>query len=101
MSSAPLTPPSPPRGEKAVDPPGTWDHPTWLELAFRAAPDGVPHAFSYSLDTTVGSPRSTFVARARADLDGDGQPSLFEVRGSAQLGVGAIEPGIYIEAELE
>src|SRR5438046_6565082 len=41
--SAPLTPAAPPRGRKDVDPPGTWDTPTWKALGFRPSPEGVPH----------------------------------------------------------
>jgi hypothetical protein len=96
--SAPLTPVSPPRGKKEADPPGVWDVPAWKALAFRAAPEGVPHAYSFAFDSSG----STFVARARGDLDGDGVLSLFEIRGSARPGEGAqIEPGMYVEAELE
>ncbi len=99
--SVPLTPATPPRGVKELDPPGTWSHPSWVALAFRAAPDGVPHAFAYALDTSLGAEHSTFVARARGDLDGDGQLSSFEARGAARGGHGSREPGLYVEAELE
>lgn len=96
--SAPLTPKAPPRGKKEADPPGTWDAPTWRALDFRAAPDGIPHAYSFAFDGTG----SAFVARARGDLDGDGVLSLFEIRGA--LGAehkAALVPGMYVEAELE
>lgn len=92
-----LTPPTPPKGKKEADPPGTWDDPTWRDLDFRAAPEGVPHAYSFSFESTA----STFVARARGDLDGDGVLSTFEVKGSFAAGKPQIEPGMYVEAELE
>lgn len=98
--SAPLTPQVPPRGQKAVDAPGTWDAPGWKTLAFRAAPEGVPHAYSFSFES-VGS-GSGFVATARGDLDGDGILSTFEVRGHAVPGSPPrLDPGMYVEAELE
>jgi hypothetical protein len=100
--SAPLTPASVPRGTREVDPPGVWDHPTWKALGFRAAPDGLPHAFSFGFDTTLGPTRSTFVAHAHADLDGDGVRSTFELRGHAQDGEpAALDPGMYVESEVE
>ncbi len=96
--SAPLTPAVPPRGKKEADPPGTWDGPTWTALGFRAAPEDVPHAYSFAFDSTGTS----FVARARGDLDGDGILSTFEVRGVARVDEPAhLEPGMYVEAELE
>ena len=41
---------------------------TWKALDFRATPDGVPHAYSFSFESTGEG----FVGRARGDLDGDG-----------------------------
>jgi hypothetical protein len=96
--SAPLTPSTPPRGKKQPDPPGTWDAPTWKALDFRAAPEGVPHAYAFAFESTGNA----FVARARGDLDGDGVLSTFEIRGGIRPGEGpAVEPGMYVEAELE
>jgi len=98
--SAPLTPASPPRGKKDVDPPGTWDGATWQALAFRPSPEGVPHAYSFSFESTGGG--TGFTAQARGDLDGDGVLSTFEVRGHARPGEkAALAPGMYVEAELE
>ena len=96
--SAPLTPPAVPRGQKEVDPPGTWDHPTWVALDFRASPESVPHAYSFSFE----SGGTAFVAQARGDLDADGILSTFEIKGATVPG-GAprIEPGMYVAAELE
>lgn len=116
--SAPLTPPAVPRGTREVDPPGAWDQPTWKELGFRPVADGVPHAFACGFDSASraasasvnGGPslsavpaQSTFVAHAHGDLDGDGITSTFEVRGHDEGGEGGavIEPGMYVEAEVE
>lgn len=96
--SAPLTPATPPRGRKDVDPPGAWDAPGWKALAFRPTADGVPHAYAFSFDSTGDA----FVARARGDLDGDGVLSTFEIRGTARRGEKpSVAPSMYVEAELE
>jgi hypothetical protein len=99
--SAPLTPAAPARGKKEADPPGTWDGPTWKALAFRPAAEGVPHAYSFSFESSGGG--SAFVAQARGDLDGDGILSTFEIRGDARRGdqKPAVAAGMYVEAELE
>jgi hypothetical protein len=100
--SAPLTPSAPARGTKEVDPPGTWDGPTWKALSFRPSPEGVPHAYAFSFESTAGG--SAFVAQARGDLDGDGVLSTFEIRGRTGRTDGekpAVAPGMYVEAELE
>jgi len=100
--SAPLTPATPPRGTREVDPPGAWDHPTWVALGFRASPEGVAHAFAFGFDAAPGPTRSTFIGRAHGDLDGDGVRSTFEVRGHAQDGEPAVlEPGMYVDSEVE
>ena len=96
--SAPLTPATPPRGKKEVDPPGAWDGPTWKALAFRPSPEGVPHAYSFSFESTG----TAFVAQARGDLDGDGVLSTFEIRGSTAAGAKpTVAPGMYVDQELE
>lgn len=98
--SAPLTPAIPPRGKKESDPPGTWEGATWKALAFRPAPEGVPHAYSFSFESTGAG--SGFVAQARGDLDGDGIASTFEIRGEARGDQKpSVAPGMYVEAELE
>lgn len=99
--TAPLTPSTPPRGTKAVDPPGTWDGPTWRALSFRPSAEGVPHAYAFSFESSAGG--SAFVAQARGDLDGDGVLSTFEIRGHAKRAdeeKAALAPGMYVEAEL-
>jgi hypothetical protein len=101
--SAPLTPAVIPRGMRVVDPLGTWDHATWKALGFRASPEGVPHAFAFELGTTLAATRSSFVARAHGDLDGDGVTSTFEVTGHDQTGEPGptVDPGMVVEAEIE
>jgi hypothetical protein len=98
--SAALTPQNVPRGKKEVDPPNTWDAPTWKRLAFRASPESTPHAYSFAFDSLGNG--MAFVARAQGDLDGDGVLSKFEVRGTYAPGEKpAVEPGLYVESELE
>jgi hypothetical protein len=100
--SAPLTPPVPPRGKKEADPPGAWDTPAWKALGFRPVPEGVPHAYSFSFESTRAGEGAAFVAQARGDLDGDGILSTFEIRGYAKHGEkAAVAPGMYVDSELE
>lgn len=81
--SAPFTPAVTPRAQLLVDPPGTWDAPTWRALDFSF---DAPHAYSFSFDGTNGEARSTFSAHARGDLDGDGVTSSFSVSGAVDRG---------------
>lgn len=102
--SAPLTPPAVPRGKCEVDPPGTWDTPTWRALDFRPSPANAPHCFAFSFDSTLSPASSTFRAQAHGDLDGDGIPSTFEVTGHAVEGDPAgptLDPGMFIDSEVE
>ena len=101
---APLTPAEVPRGVRAVDPAGTWDGPTWQALDFQTTPEGAPHCYSFGFDSATGHARSSFVAHAHGDLDGDGVTSVFEVRGHAVDGDPdgpTLEPGVYVHDELE
>lgn len=99
--AAPLTPAAVPRGAPAVDEAGTWEKPTWIALDFHPVPYGTPHSFAFSFSTRVDGDVASFVAQAHGDLDGDGVTSTFEIRGSASGGEGKLEPGMYVEAELE
>jgi hypothetical protein len=106
--SVSVTPTAPARGHPAADPPGTWSDPAWRALAFPPAAgsfafaDGEPHSFAFGFDSALGPAESSFVAHAHGDLDGDGARSTFEVRGHANAKDGpVIEPGMYVEAELE
>jgi hypothetical protein len=100
---APLTPQTVPRGRATVDPPETWDIPTWRTLHFRAAPLGVAHSFSFSFDSSASASESSFVGHAYGDLDGDGTTSVFEVRGKCDVSDGQARavPGMYVESETE
>jgi len=101
--AAPLTPQTVPRGKAAVDPPETWDIPTWRTLHFRAVPQGVAHSFSFAFDSSASATESSFVARAHGDLDGDGTTSTFEVRGTCAASEGRARAvaGMYVESEIE
>jgi hypothetical protein len=114
-ASAPLTPPHPARGGRTVDMPGLWQTPTWLALHFppprgsgRAFAEDEAHAFAFSFDSTSAPHKSTFIAQAHGDLDGNGTMSTFEIRGhdldgdplSRQTGP-MVEPGMYVENPLE
>jgi hypothetical protein len=112
--SAPLTPPHPARGGRAFDMPGLWQTPTWMALHFppprrsgRAFAEDEAHSFAFVFESTSGPHRSTFVARAHGDLDGDGTMSTFEIRGHDLEADGntpggpSVEPGMYVENPLE
>jgi hypothetical protein len=96
---APRTPSEVPRGVRADDPSGAWDHPTWRALSFGF---DHPHAFSFTFESTQGpAGQSHFRAIAHGDLDGDGVTSTFEVRGEADPGGARIVPGMYVDREVE
>jgi hypothetical protein len=98
--AAPLTPPAPPRGAPAVDPPELWAVPTWQALHFEPAPEGVAHSFAFAFEPAADGSR--FVARAHGDLDGDGTTSTFELRGTSDgSGHARVEPGLYVDSEVE
>jgi hypothetical protein len=101
--SAPLTPTAVPRGTREADAPDAWEHPSWKSLGFRAAEDGVPHAFSFAFTSANGPTRSTFTAVAHGDLDGDGVTSTFQVAGHDEAGQAepVIEPGMIVLGEVE
>jgi hypothetical protein len=103
-ASAPLTPGPPPRGECDVDPPGAWDHPTWRSLGFRPVAPDSPHCFAFSFESALTPARSTFRARAHADLDGDGTQSTFEITGQYSEGDARgpiVDPGMFVDSEVE
>lgn len=80
-ASVALTPAKVPAGQRVVDPPGAWDHPTWRMLDFRMLE---PHNFAYEFESTAARNSATFVARAHGDLDGDGVTSTFELGGESR-----------------
>lgn len=95
---APLTPAEVPRGVRADDPPGAWNHPTWKALGFGF---DHAHAFSFAFDSEATADGAHFRASAHGDLDGDGVTSTFELEGVAD-GQGAhVLPGLYVDREVE
>jgi hypothetical protein len=81
--SAPLTPRNVPSGAPTLDPPGAWEHPTWVSLGFAFER---PHSYSFEFESERRGRRSKYVATAQGDLDGDGQLSEFSIRGDAVEG---------------
>lgn len=93
-----LTPATVPHGKREVDEAGTWDHPTWRLLDFAQAD---AHYYAFEFERHGDDLGARFIARARGDLDGDGQTSEFSIVGEV-LGDGY--PFIYpmrIEREVE
>jgi hypothetical protein len=80
-ASVALTPSRVPAGHRMVDPPGTWDHPTWRRLDFRM---NGPHGFAYEFESQNTPAIASFVVRAHGDLDGDGVTSTFEMSGQSR-----------------
>jgi hypothetical protein len=78
-----LTPERVAKGERLLDPPGTWDHPTWRTLGFSFSS---PHSFSFAFESRNAAPVATFRAFAHGDLDGDGNLSTFELSGRSAEG---------------
>lgn len=97
-ASAPLTPAEVPRGERALDPPGTWSHPTWRALSFEWT---VPHRYAFAVDTRLGEPESRLQARAHGDLDGDGVLSTLRMEVVARLGAAPTVGPLEVEREVE
>jgi hypothetical protein len=80
-ASVNLTPAKVPAGQRVVDPPGTWEHPTWRRLDFRILG---PHGFSYEFESQLAPNLASFSVRAHGDLDGDGVTSTFEITGDSR-----------------
>jgi hypothetical protein len=96
--SAPLTPAEVPRGVRADDPHGAWDHPTWRALGFGF---DYAHAFSFEFDSGTVGGQAHFRAIAHGDLDGDGVVSTFELEGRADPSGAIVLPGMYVDREVE
>lgn len=93
-----LTPAQVPQGRAVVDPPGSWDHPTWRGLAFEQKE---PHYYSFAFQSRVRGAQVEFTALAHGDLDGDGDRSTFSQLGEASAGGDSkIEP-LYMHREVE
>jgi hypothetical protein len=97
-ASAPLTPAEVPRGVRADDPIGAWDHPTWRALGFGF---DYAHAFSFQFESTNDGGQAHFRATAHGDLDGDGVVSTFEVEGKGDGSGAEVLPGMYVDREVE
>jgi hypothetical protein len=96
--SVPLTPANVPKGELVVDPPGTWDHPTWRLLDFHIEE---PHAFSFAFESENGPEGARFRATARGDLDGDGNLSTFTIAGETPKGGAPSTGALAMHREVE
>jgi hypothetical protein len=66
-------------------------------------PEGEPHSFAFAFDADRAPGKSTFVAHAHGDLNGNGVTSTFEVHGRAIADEPGpvLEPGLYIQDEVE
>lgn len=87
-----------PPGAPALDPPGTWDHPTWKRLQFGFSR---PHSYSFEFQSDERGRKSRFRAFARGDLDGDGQTSEFSVRGEFVSGAEPLTYPLEMHREIE
>lgn len=97
-ASCPLTPAVVPRATLVVDPPHTWDHPTWRLLDFGFE---TPHAYSFQFESQNGADVSRFVAIAHGDLDGDGVVSTFKISGSIREGQSPQRDVLEVSREVE
>jgi peptidoglycan hydrolase-like protein with peptidoglycan-binding domain len=96
---SPLTPAEVPRRKPSVDPPGTWDTPTWTALQFGFT---TAHSYAFAFDVASDPTRIWFQARAHGDLNGDGVTSTFLVEGERRPGQNAVVlPGLHIHREVE
>jgi hypothetical protein len=93
-----FTPATVPRGSPALDPPGTWDKPTWLALRFGFSE---PHSYSFAFESDNKLGLARFKARARGDLDGDGQFSDFSLAGEARDGARPVSFAVEMTREVE
>jgi hypothetical protein len=96
--SAPRTPREVPSGAPAQDPPGTWDHPTWVSLGVSFSR---PHSYAFEFESERRGRRSTYTAVARGDLDGDGQLSEFTIRGEVVDGRAPVTFPMEMRREVE
>jgi hypothetical protein len=96
--SAPLTPAVVPRATLTVDPPHTWDHPSWRLLDFDF---DTPHAYAFQFDSQNGDGVSRFVAEAHGDLDGDGVASTFRTGGLLREGHAPEHDVLEVSREVE
>ena len=93
-----LTPAEVPRGQRVLDPSGTWAHPTWRELEFEWT---VPHSFSFAFESHHAPGLAVFRSRAHGDLDGDGVLSTFQISGQSKDGAEPITFPMEVYREVE
>lgn len=99
--SAPLTPDQVPRGERVATPPEAWAHLSWRALGFSMEGQ---QAFAYRFDSSrdPSTAEFRFAATAHGDLDGDGNPSTFQVQGEKRPAAPArLQPGLLVHREVE
>jgi len=79
---------------------GNWSSAGWVDLQFAS---DSPVRFSYSAVDSGEQTESSFTARARGDLDGDGGTSLFERVASVRTTTGDVigGAGVYVSEDLE
>jgi hypothetical protein len=97
-ASCPLTPASVPRATLVVDPPHTWDNPTWRLLGFELT---TPHAYAFQFDSQNTPDVSRFTAEAHGDLDGDGVVSTFRTGASIRQGQAPKREVLEVSREVE
>jgi hypothetical protein len=99
--SAPATPEQVPRGETVLVPAEAWSHLSWRALDFSMeASQAYSYRFDSALDPATGVFR--FAATAQGDLDGDGNPSTFQIQGEKRPdGVAHLQPGMLVHREVE
>jgi hypothetical protein len=96
--SAARTPREVPSGAPMLDPPGVWEHPTWVSLGVSFSR---PHSYAFEFQSDRRGRRSKYVASAWGDLDGDGQLSEFSVRGEVVDGQAPVTFPMEMRREVE
>lgn len=97
LSSTPTTPAQVPAGKPAVDPEGTFAHPTFKALAFEPPQ---PHWYSYRVEIDP-DPATPLRAVAHGDLDGDGVLSTFSRSLGREGPRIVVRPGLEVAQDLE
>jgi hypothetical protein len=92
------TPRSVPSGQPLLDPPGTWDHPTWVDLGVAFSR---PHSYTFEFQSEKRGRVARYRAVAHGDLDGDGQLSEFSVRGEMSEGQAPVTFPLEMHREIE
>ncbi len=93
--AAPPVPAEVPRGVEHAPTADDFSAPTWKELGITMS-----EPFRYQYEVAVTTDRRKATVRARGDLDGDGESSLFEIVLEAK-GAGLVVGPLKVERELE